>query len=92
MPRASVLQWIRRTAADSKEILRWFFRAALSFFIGLVLIISADKIYPPSLQQEVLALAGLVIAAAGFFFALFCHCLLIWNRLRSGAHRNRDDP
>lgn len=89
---ASVLQWIRRTAADSREILRWFFRAALTFFIGLVLIISADKMYPPSLQQEVLTLAGLVIAAAGFCFALFCHCLLIWNRLHASTRRERDEP
>ena len=80
------LATIRALLDDSEKILRLFFFGAVTFFIGLVLIVSADKWYQPSLQQELVVFIGVVVGAAGFATAILAHILLIIQRLRM----NRD--
>lgn len=72
---------------DTRKILRLYGMGAILFFIGVGTIQGADKLLPPSLQQEVYVLVGMVIGGSGFAVAMFAQILLIVQRFRQmGKH------
>ncbi|MCP4465543.1 MAG: hypothetical protein GY813_02185 [Halieaceae bacterium] len=68
---------------NTRKILRLYALGALCFFIGVGLIQWADKLLPPSLQQETMALLGLLCGGAGFIIAMTAQCLLIAQRFNN---------
>lgn len=68
---------------DTRKILKLYGLGAILFFIGVGTIQGADKLLPPSLQQEVYVLAGMLIGGCGFAVAMFAQLLLIAQRFRN---------
>ena len=68
--------------SDQRKILKLYGLGALLFFIGVGFIQWADKLMPPSLQQESMALLGTVIGGSGFLLAMFSQLLLIVYRFK----------
>lgn len=61
----AIRHWLYKRASKDRENLRLFVLGAFAFFAGLGIVIFADRFLLPSLGQEVLTLAGLVVAGAG---------------------------
>lgn len=58
------------------------FRLGLAlFFCGMVVIYSASQLLEPSLAQELTVLAGLLLGAAGFIWAMMAHLRMLVGRL-----------
>ncbi|WP_101760578.1 hypothetical protein [Oceanicoccus sp. KOV_DT_Chl] len=74
--------------ADQRKILKLYGLGALLFFIGIGFIQWADKLIPPSLQQESFMLLGILIAGSGFSIAMFSQILLILHRFRKMGRKN----
>lgn len=51
------------------------------FFTGLVTFYIANTNFPPSIQQELLTLVGLIACAIGFFIAITAYIRLVISRL-----------
>lgn len=67
---------------DQRKTLKLYAAGAILFFVGFALIIYAQKMLPPSLDQEVCALLGLVSGGLGFGIAMLAQVLLIIGRFR----------
>ena len=67
---------------DQRKILKLYAVGALLFFIGIGFIQGADKMFEPSIQQEVYALLGTAVAGSGFFTAMLAQIMLIIYRFR----------
>ncbi len=58
------------------------FRLGLGlFFLGLVLIYIAHQLWPPSLAQESITLAGLVLVGVGFLLAMLAQMRMVISRI-----------
>lgn len=83
---------IRRWLAQGKAALDIYYSAPLTlvfyrfrngliyFSVGLVIIILANQTLPPSLKQDLITLAGLILAIIGFVLAMLSHMRLIIGR------------
>ena len=72
---------------NQRQILKIYALGALLFFIGLGIIQGADKLMPPSLEQESYALLGILVGGAGFMLAMLCQLALIMHRFRKMGRR-----
>lgn len=79
---------IRELLDDTRKILKLYGCGALLFFIGLGAIQGADKLFEPSLRQEVYVLLGLLVGGSGFLIAIAAQLLLIWQRFRNLGNRH----
>ena len=77
--RQRLLSWID----NQQNILKLFAAGAVLFFIGVALIVYADRAMPPSLKQEIMALLGLGIGGLGFTTAMTGQVLLILSRFKN---------
>lgn len=58
------------------------FRMGLAlFFTGMVIIYSASQLLEPSIGQELMVLAGLLLGAAGFVWAMMAHLRMLIGRI-----------
>ncbi len=73
--------------APPAVILRRFRNGAFLFATGLIIIVISNSHYPPSLQQELAVLGGLVLTATGFVIALLAELRFIIGRLLHLVHR-----
>ncbi len=80
-----IKRWLKPYLDDPRKIFKLFATGAVLFFIGLATIVWAEKMIPPSLQQEVAALAGTAVGGLGFFTAMMAQLMLIIQRLTSGT-------
>ncbi len=71
-----------------RQVLKVYGVGAVLFFLGIGFIIYADRAFPPSLQQEIVALAGTATAGLGFFTAMAAQLLLILSRLKNMGQKN----
>ncbi len=73
---------------DQRKTLKLFALGALLFFIGLGIIQWGNKLFEPSLEQEVYVLLGTILGGMGFFTALTAQVLLIIFRFKHMGKRN----
>jgi len=67
---------------SERRRLKHFSISALVFFIALMMLYSVHKNVPPSLRQELTALACIVTAAAAFLWAITIHIMTIIAKLK----------
>lgn len=60
---------------------RQFRLGTVIFFCGMVTIYMASQIIEPSLKQELVTLAGLLLVAVGFVIAIFAQARILFSRL-----------
>lgn len=77
----SFRRWLRQRASKDRENLRLFVLGATAFFVGLGIVVFADRLLLPSLTQEILSLAGLALAVAGGISATLGYLALSILRL-----------
>jgi hypothetical protein len=66
------------------------FRLGLAlFFCGLVIIYGASQLLPPSLQQELTVLAGLLTGGCGFAIAMLSQLRMTVSRVWHFFNRNK---
>ena len=76
---------------DTRKILKLYGLGAVLFFIGVGFIQWADNLLAPSLQQEVIVLAALLIGGSGFTIAMLAQCLLITQRFKNMGNTTQQD-
>lgn len=60
---------------------RSFRNGLICFTCGFIIIFIAHNNLPPSLEQELLVMAGLVMIGLGFFIAMMAHVKMIISRI-----------
>lgn len=81
---------LRQLLADTRKILKLYGCGALLFFVGLGMIVGSDRVFEPSLRQEVYVLVGLLVGGSGFVIAIAAQLLLIWQRFSNlGNSQNK---
>lgn len=65
----ALLRWLQHRAELDRNNLQLFVLGASAFFAGLGIILLAQKYLLPSVAQEIISLAGLILAATGALFA-----------------------
>jgi len=73
---------IKELIEDQRKILKLFALGALLFFIGIGIIQWADKLMPPSMEQEIYALLGTFVGGLGFCTAIVAQIFLIIYRFQ----------
>jgi len=67
---------------SERRRLKHFSISALVFFIALTMLYSVQKNIPPSLHQELTALACIFTAAVAFLWAITIHIITIFAKLK----------
>ena len=67
--------------APLENIFPQFKLGAMLFFIGLVVVYGGYQLLQPSLQQEIVTLAGLLVIGSGFIIALMAQVRMLVGRL-----------
>jgi uncharacterized protein YjeT (DUF2065 family) len=75
-------KWLTTLIDNPRKTLRLFALGAVLFVVGVGCIQWANYQIAPSLQQEIVALAGLLIGGSGFVLAISAQCLLIASRVK----------
>ena len=70
----------RHYSQDPSAVFKNFRNGAIAFAGGLFMIFYAHSQLPPSLAQELVVLAGLVLGGVGFIIAMLAHIRLIIGR------------
>ncbi len=73
--------WCAAQAGRERRFLTWFATGATLFFAGAGLMLLAEHRITPSLLQELVALAGLVLSAGGVLAAVYGYLMLMILRL-----------
>jgi len=61
---------------------KYFSIGAITFLLGLGSVLYVNLLLPPSPQQEVLALIGLILSVPGGLLAFYCYIRLLLSRLQ----------
>ncbi|TXR53776.1 hypothetical protein [Reinekea thalattae] len=69
--RNKVVLWLKEHTENSARAIRQFTTGGFIFSFGLFIIILAERLIPPSLQQELAALLGLLLLITGAAIALW---------------------
>lgn len=69
--RNKVVQWLKQQTENPARAIRLFTSGGFAFSLGLFIIIVAERLIMPSLQQELAALLGLLILSLGAAVALW---------------------
>ncbi|WP_245792097.1 hypothetical protein [Teredinibacter waterburyi] len=67
--------------APQQLMFKQFRNGAIFFAVGVIIVYLANTTVEPSVKQEWLVLAGLIMAGAGFVVAILAHVRLIISRL-----------
>ncbi len=67
--------------APLKQTFTQFRWGVVIFFIGMVVIYAASQALTPSLTQELVTLAGLIIIAIGFITAIMAQMRMLISRI-----------
>jgi hypothetical protein len=67
--------------------IKLFAASTVLFFTGFGTFIWSDQNLEPSLQQELVALAGILIGSTGFIGAIFAQVHMVIGRLRKPAKK-----
>ena len=54
---------------------------AVFFLFGAIFLVTAERFYEPSLEQEFMALAGLLLGGFGFLVSMLAQLNLIYQRI-----------
>jgi hypothetical protein len=84
----ALLLWLQKRAEQDRENLRLFVFGAAAFFAGLGIILMAQKYLLPSLAQEIVSLAGLILAAMGALSAALGYIALSILRIIRLTRKN----
>lgn len=68
-------------SAPLDKTFRQFRNGAIYFAVGLIMIYLANTSLPPSAQQELIILVGLIMGAIGFVIAMLAQVRLIIGRI-----------
>jgi len=68
-------------SAPLNKSFRQFRAGAIFFAVGLIIIYLATTVLTPSAKQELIVLAGLLIASAGFITAMLAHIRMVISRI-----------
>jgi hypothetical protein len=71
MIRVRILKWLKDYASNDRRSLMLFTRGGFAFAIGMMLIVLADQLFDSSIQQELIALTGLMAVIAGGIVSLW---------------------
>ena len=78
----TIVNWLDRLMQDERRRLLHFSVSAVIFFVGYwMLHWTADNV-PPSLDQELSALAILIVTLIAFVWAIFMQILYIISRIK----------
>lgn len=69
--RAQILHWLKKHTSDDLRSMTFFTSGGFLFTLGLMTILLANQLLEPSLNQEVVALIGVVFVAVGSIVALW---------------------
>ncbi|MDY6891725.1 MAG: hypothetical protein SVU24_09045 [Pseudomonadota bacterium] len=93
---SQIRQWLRQQAQNPRRNLNLLLCGAGLFFTGVGAISFAQHRLPPGLEAELLALFGLILAAAGSILALMGYLglsvLRIWHILDDDDEQHREPP
>ncbi|WP_232426045.1 hypothetical protein [Teredinibacter turnerae] len=67
-------------SAPMQEMFKQFRSGAIFFAVGLTMVYLANTALLPSLRQELVTLAGLILAGAGFVVAMLAQIRMIISR------------
>lgn len=67
--------------APLEKTFRQFRNGAIYFAVGLIIIYLANTTITPSVKQEVIILAGLIMSAVGFIMAMLAQMRLVISRI-----------
>lgn len=70
-------------SAPLKQVFQQFRLGLALFFVGLVVIYAAYQTLAPSLQQEIITLAGTALVALGFLMAILAQIRMLIIRIVS---------
>lgn len=62
---------------------KYFVMSAITFLIGIGTVVYVNLLLPPSTEQELFALAGLVLGIPGGCIAMYCYIRLLLTRIRN---------
>jgi len=68
--RKTLLTWLRRQTDSPARALKRFTTGGFVFAGGMMLVLLAGRLMPPSLGQELVVLFGLLLAALGGLYTL----------------------
>ncbi len=68
-------------SAPLKSVFKQFRLGLALFFVGLVIIYAAYQTQPPSLQQEIITLIGIIVVAFGFLMAMLAQIRMLIIRI-----------
>ncbi|MAQ99117.1 MAG: hypothetical protein CMI00_01095 [Oceanospirillaceae bacterium] len=77
----SLKTWCEAQIGKEKRFLTWFSVGATLFFAGAGVMLLAEYRIVPSLGQELVALAGVILAGLGVLLALYGYIMLMLLRL-----------
>lgn len=69
--------------ASDVIIFRRFILCAITFVFAMSAIVYVNLLLPPSREQELVALLGLILAVPSGLCAFFYYLKLLWNRLQN---------
>lgn len=69
--KAALINWIRRREAEPVRNMKLFTSGSMLLIAGLMCIILAERLVAPSLAQELLAAAGVLLAIIGAVRAFY---------------------
>jgi|GEM_PF-1462881 len=65
------------------QFFKYFVMSAITFLIGIGTVVYVNLLLPPSREQEILALAGLVLGTPAGLVAFYCYLRLLVSRLQN---------
>lgn len=74
-------QRFKKQLTQERQNARGLLYGASIFFLGMGLVYFSEHFVPSSLQQELIALGGIVFIALGASFAATAYLLILLNRL-----------
>ncbi len=84
----ALLRWLQHRAEQDRANLRLFVLGAAVFFAGLGIMLMAQKYLLPSLVQEIISRAGLILAAVGALCAALGYIALSILRIIRLTRKN----
>ena len=69
--RTQAVDWLKRYTGDAQRSMMYFTQGGFLFAGGLMVILLVQKLMQASIQQELAALVGLILASVGAAIALW---------------------
>lgn len=62
---------------------KYFVISAITFLLGMGTVIYVNLLLPPSTEQELFALFGLIMSVPGGLIAMYCYIRLLLTRIQN---------